>query len=121
MTFWKGWEKVFINKNQKGYGWHSTVKNESISPDPMYINFGFKKGCDPEEAELSDGSLKCDLILKTPMGFRQVFPTLQEYNGRKWIEFKILELTDEPKPFRPQSDPKPTNTVQIEEGDLPFY
>lgn len=112
---------MYINKNRKGFGWHSTVKNEQISPDPLYINFSFKKGCDPEEAELTDGPLKGDLILKTAMGYRQVYPVMVEFNGNKWIEFKILELTDEPKPYRPQSDPQPTNTVQIEEGDLPFY
>ena len=113
---------MYINRNKKGYGWHSAVKNEQISTDPLYIEFGFKKGCDPEEGELNEnGSIKGDLILKTEMGYRGVYPVMVEYNGRKWIEFKILELTDEPKPFRPQSDPKPTNTVQIEEGDLPFY
>lgn len=115
---------MFLNRKQKGFGWYTKVDRKDIGLEkPYYINFSFKKGCDPIEGELNDaGSMKCDLILKTAKGYRQVFPVVNEYNGNTYLEYKILDLTDEPKPFMPRNEEaKPFGQLNVEPDDLPFY
>lgn len=116
---------IFLNKDKKGFGWHTAVSREDIGMEkPLYINYSFKKGCDPIDGELNEkGSIAGELILKTQMGYRKLFPVITEYNGTTHLELKILELTDEPSPFRPKQErqQEPFGNLKIEESDLPFY
>ena len=110
---------MYINKNKKGFGWHSSVSTKDLGlKDPIYINWSFKKGCDPLPAELENDSFKGDLMIETAAGFRKVFPVAKEYNGRTYIEFKILELGGV-QSYR--LDEVPTSIDNpIEDEDLPW-
>lgn len=124
---------MYINKNKKGFGWYSVVSTEDIGlQDPLYLNFSFKKGCNPDQSEYGEkGSIKGDLYFHSEKGIRKVFPVAREYQGRVWIEFKLLELDPANEPVKHykrsevethidvQEDPK--EEVTFDTDDLPFY
>lgn len=124
---------MFINKNKKGFGWYSVVSTEDIGlQDPLYLNFSFKKGCNPDQSEYGEkGSIKGDLYFHSEKGIRKVFPVAREYQGRVWIEFKLLELDPSIEPVKHykrnevethidvQEEPK--KEVTFDTDDLPFY
>ena len=104
---------MFLNKNKKGYGWHIKISTEDIGlKDPLYMNFSFKKGCDPDKSEFPDGSIKGDLLFRSEKGIRKVYPTAHEYNGKVYIEYKLLEL---------EGTEKADNELTIDPDELPFY
>ena len=124
---------MFINKNKKGFGWYSVVSTEDIGlNDPLYLNFSFKKDCNPDQSEYGEkGSIKGDLYFHSEKGIRKVFPVAREYQGRVWIEFKLLELDPFDRPVKKykrnevethidvQEEPK--EEVTFDTDDLPFY
>ena len=122
---------MFLNRNKNGYGWYSQVKTkEGESENVAYLNFSFKKGCEPDRFDLTEyGSYEGDLIFRDRTGKeRKVFPLAKEYNGMKHIEFKLLEAEGEYQDpqLKLKTDPKwnmssgTTYTNKIEEDDLPF-
>lgn len=126
---------MFINKNKKGFGWHSVVSTEEIGlQDPLYLNFSFKKGCNPDQSEYGEkGSIKGDLYFHSEKGIRKVFPVAREYQGRVWIEFKLLELDPSIEPVKHYKrnevetdinvtdDPIDEYKVTVDTDELPFY
>lgn len=114
---------MYLNKNKKGFGWYSTVSTESIGlKDPLYLNFSFKKGCDPSEEELNEyGSLQGEMYIETAAGKRKVFPVAREYNGRTFIEFKILGIDGAETPAISGYKTQDVYTdIKIEDDDLPW-
>lgn len=118
---------MYLSRNKKGYGWYSQIKSkEGESENVGYLNFTFKKGCDPMPEELNEyGSLQGELIFKDSTGAeRKVFPIAKEWNGQKSIEFKLLERTnvyEDPDPtWFPKTEPK-WDQSQNEVTDYPKY
>ena len=126
---------IFISKNDKNNNWHSKIESkEGESIVKAYLNFSFKKGCDPLPQDLNEyGSLAGDLFFRETNGTeRKVFPIAKEWNGKKWVELRLLGKENEyhdPQPtYRPQteakwdySDAKKTiYTDQVTEDDIPF-
>jgi len=118
---------MYLNRNQKGYGWHVTVRRDSKGNEikPAYVNFTFKKGCEPSDSELSGefGSYEGELYLETKQGRRKVFPYVNEYNES--VEFKILDY-EQPQEKKESSNfggktSKSAQSVDIEPDELPFY
>lgn len=104
---------MYLNRNKNGYGWFSQIKSkEGESLNVAYINFSFKKGTEPLDNELNEyGSYEGELIFRDSTGAeRKVFPIAKEWNGKKSVEFKLLEKTNEyqdPHPtYAPKTEPK---------------
>ena len=120
---------MYLNRNKSGYGWYSQIRTkEGESENIGYLNFSFKKGCEPLPNELTEyGSYQGDMFFRDTTGAeRKVFPVVKEYNGQKHIELKLLEKEGEyNEPLRimtasattPKWDLRPN---QITEDDLPF-
>lgn len=85
---------MYINRQKNGYGWYSKIISKDLNTQAErlgYINFSFKKGCEPNNLE--NGSLEGDLYFIDKQGNkRKVFPIAKERNGLVYIEFKILEI-----------------------------
>ena len=125
---------MYLNRNKNGYGWYSQVRTKEGESEIIgYLNFGFKKGCEPLPTECTEyGSYSGELIFRDSTGAeRKVFPVVKEWNGVKHIELKLLEKGNEyhdPQPtYRPVTEPKwdlggtqTTYTNEITEDDLPF-
>ena len=124
---------MFLNRNKNGYGWYAQIKSkEGESENIAYINFRFKRECEPTQQELTEhGSYPGELIFRDSTGAeRKVFPIAKEWNGIKSVEFMLLKKENEyhdPQPtYRPQTEAKwdlskeTTYTDQISEDDLPF-
>lgn len=119
---------MFLNKNKNGYGWYSQVKTkEGESEVIAYINFSFKKGTEPWGEQLTEyGSYEGELIFRDSTGAeRKVFPLAKEWNGKKSVEFKLLDTTNEyrdPKPaWQPKTEAKwDLRPNEISADDLPF-
>lgn len=119
---------MYLNRNKNGYGWYSQVKTkEGESEVVAYINFSFKKGCDPLPEQLNEyGSYEGELIFRDSTGAeRRVFPIAKEWNDRRSVEFKLLERTNEYKDPQPSWQPKTEakwdlRPKEISQDDLPF-
>ena len=123
---------MYLNRNKNGYGWYAQIRSkEGESENIAYINFAFKKGCEPLLTELTEyGSYSGELIFRDSTGAeRKVFPLAKEWNGRKNVEFRLLEKTNEyhdPEPtWQPKTEAKweiKRNEIptQIEDEDIPF-
>lgn len=123
---------MYLNRNKNGFGWYAQVKSkEGESENIAYINFSFKKGCEPERFDLTEyGSYEGELFFRDRQGKeRKVFPVAKEWNGVKHVDFKLLEAEGEYKdpepsyhPAQPKWDLKrediPTEIYNDE--DLPF-
>lgn len=125
---------MYLFKGMNGFSWYTKVISKDLNTNAereAYMNFTFKKGCDPKPEDLNDkNAYEGDLYFHDKNGcIRKVFPVVDEYNGNKKIEFKLLEAIGEPK-----SEPKePVQTITREQGmggatfdgispdDLPFY
>lgn len=110
---------MFINKKKKGYGWYSKVSskdmqsNEEIS---TYINFSFKKDCEPNV-----DALEGDLYFIDKQGIRRkVFPVARDYKGNKYVEFKILDYEGQDSKMMGGNRSDSTKTI-ISPSELPFY
>ena len=111
---------MYLNRNRNGYGWYSHVKTKDMGGNEMshYLNFSFKKDCEPLDDELNEkGSLEGELYFIDKRGRkRKVFPVVKEYNGIKYFEFKLLELdgaNNSSKMFGAES--------KVEQSERPFY
>ena len=119
---------MFLNRNKNGYGWYSQVKSKAGESETVgYINFAFKKGCEPMPNELTEyGSYQGELIFRDTTGAeRKVFPIAKEYAGNVHIELRLLEKENEyidPEPsYRPRTEPKwEIRPNRMDEDDLPF-
>ena len=88
---------MFINKNKKGFGWHLVIDTKELGlNEPLYVNFSFKKGCEPADIN----SIKGDLYFVSEEGTRKVFPVAKEYNGKVYVDYKLLELEEAKKPVK---------------------
>lgn len=132
---------MFLNKNKKGYGWYSQVESKDMGGNVSkgYLNFQFKKDCEPKQEELNQwGSYEGELWFKDNNGrFRKVFPIAQTYEGKTSVKLMLLDwqfTTDEvkkEKPINPQGEEdtsmfggeksKSGEYVDIKSEDLPFY
>lgn len=94
---------MYINRSQKNdWQWYSKIetKDEGGNTFNAYMNFSFKRGCEPDESELGEyGNLEGDLYFHTKDGkMRRVFPIVKYFNGQTHIEYKILGV-DGAKPL----------------------
>lgn len=118
---------MYLNRKQKGYGWYTKVVSKDLNTDAErtgYVNFSFKKDCEPTDDTLGEyGSYEADLYLIDKHGKRRVFPTVHEYNGNSYIEFKILGYEDQKPTTNKMAGSRSDigQTVDIEPDDLPFY
>lgn len=112
---------MYLNRNRSGYGWYSLVKSKDMGGNEMshYMNFSFKKDCEPMDMELNDrGSYEGELYFIDKRGIkRKVFPIVKEYNGLKYFEFKLLS---EETSNNASADSTSTD-VKVESDELPFY
>lgn len=116
---------MFISKKQKGYGWYSKIISKDLNTNAErkgYIDFSFKKGCEPKQSELNDkNSLEADLYLIDINGQkRKVFPVVTEYNGITKVEFKILEVEGKSQTIKREQG-NFGGEIDIEPNELPFY
>ena len=127
---------IYLNRNKSGYGWYAQVKSKVLGASEIvaYIRFSFKKGTEPQPQELGEyGSYQGELIFRDTTGKeRKVFPMVKEYNGIKYVEFKLMDPENEyvdPQPsWIPKTEPKwnmkreeiPTDITVDEDEDLPF-
>ena len=112
---------MFLNRNKNGYGWYSQVKTkEGESENVAYLNFSFKKGCEPDRFDLTEyGSYEGELIFRDRTGKeRKVFPLAKEYNGMKHVEFKLLEAEGEYKDAQPTYRPTTNSTWEIKRNEV---
>ena len=125
---------MFLNRNKNGYGWYSQVKTkEGESENVGYINFSFKKGCEPDRFDLTEyGSYEGELIFRDTTGKeRKVYPIAKEYNGIKYVELKLMDpehIYEDPEPtWIPKTEVKwdmrreeiPTD-ITVDDEDLAF-
>ena len=115
---------MFLNRKQKGYGWYTKVESKDNPTIHGYVNFSFKRGCEP--TNLTEfGSYSGDLYFIDKDGNRRkVFPYVEEYQGTISVKFKILDVENEnhTQPVRSISLNKTaggTNVNGLDE-DLPF-
>jgi len=120
---------MFLNKKQRGFGWYAKISTTDMGNNTLtsYLNFVFKRGCDP----LTDGTYEGDLYFIDKTGAkRKVFPRVKNYNNQNYVEFMLLEeelpsfeQNNEQKGY--QSTLREDNksvTGHIEDIDeLPFY
>lgn len=111
---------MYLNRNRTGYGWYSLVKSKDMGGNELthYLNFSFKKDCEPLDDELNEhGSYEGELVFIDKKGKkRKVFPIVKEYNGLKYFEFKLLDA-DGVQNTSKMFGAKPT----LEPDELPFY
>ena len=125
---------IYLNRNKSGYGWYSQIKSkEGQSEIIAYIRFSFKKGTEPFPQELGEyGSYQGELIFRDTTGKeRKVYPIAKEYNGIKYVEFKLMDPENEyvdPQPsWIPKTEPKwdmrrediPTD-ITVDDEDIPW-
>lgn len=121
---------MYLFRGMKGFSWYTKIISKDLNTNAEregYINFTFKKGCDPKPEDLNDkNAYEGDLYFHDKNGcIRKVFPVVDEYNGNKKIEFKLLEAIGEPKEpvqtiTREQSS-SGTTFDGISQDELPFY
>ena len=109
---------MYLNKSKKGIGWYSAVKRNQANAEtePLYINFLFKKGTEPQ-GETIEGDL---FFIDRNGDKRMVLPFINEYNGNKRIEFRIMggqAKVENSLPFYEE----PKKDVALDPEDLPFY
>lgn len=108
---------MFLNRNKKGFGWHATISTKDIGlKDSLYMNFSFKKGCEPAETD----SIKGDLYFISEEGARKVYPVAKEYNGRVSIEYKLLELEEPKTPVKRYTRNEVKADVEFDNSDYPW-
>lgn len=117
---------LFLNRQQKGYGWYAKVVSKDIGGNETtgYINFSFKRGFEPNN--LSDkGSYDGELYFIDKQGNkRKVFPIADEYRGVVNINFKLLEVEGKdtlPSSIETKKEDEPVSNIKIEDISLPFY
>ena len=114
---------MYLNKSSKGIGWYSYIKknqrSENVENAPT-LNFVFKKDTEPEA-----NTIEGDLFFIDRMGNkRMVFPYVNDWNGNRRIEFRIMgceKQVQSPLPFYGEEETEPVQDVEIESSDLPFY
>lgn len=122
---------MYLNKSKKGFGWYVTVKKDSKGneTDPCYLNFSFKKDCEPDNLSES-GSYEGELyFIDKDNRKRKVFPYVDTYDNS--VRFKILDWEYEDVV---KVSPKHEENVEnmggdrsdsyqdiISHDDLPFY
>ena len=109
---------MFINKKQKGYGWYSKITSKDMEgkETTAYINFSFKRDCEPNL-----DTLEGDLYFVDKTGHRRkIFAVAREYNGQTSIDFKLLEDETEDNSMFGGKRCDSTKNI-IEKNDLPFY
>ena len=123
---------MYLNKNQKGFGYYSVVSKNGKgeeTPHKQYINWNFKKGTEPTQYQLNEkGSYEAELYLIDKNGdSRKVFPYIDEYNGNASIRFRVLGVESDE-----DYDKRMEQTITREQGlnggeinidqeELPFY
>lgn len=125
---------MYLFRGINGFSWYTKVVSKDLNTNAQregYINFTFKKGCEPTQEELNDkNAYEGDLYFHDKNGcIRKVFPVVDEYNGNKKIEFKLLEAIGELK----SESKEPVQTITreqtnsgttfdgISQDELPFY
>lgn len=113
---------MFLNRKQKGYGWYTKVESKDNPTIHGYVNFSFKRGCEP--TNLTEfGSYSGDLYFIDKDGNkRKVFPYVEEYQGTISVKFKILEVENGASPVRNININKTVNGANVDglDDDLPF-
>ena len=111
---------MYINKQKSGYGWYSKIVSKDLNTQAErlgYINFSFKKSCEP--TNLENGSLEGDLYFVDKQGNkRKVFPIAKERNGLIYIEYKLLEIENNSNFGGNRANSG--KSLNIEDEDLPF-
>ena len=107
---------MFIDKNKKGIGWHTTVKDtddRNVKTDnPLYVNYIFSRDAEPQGDKL-EGTLM--FVAKDGTKYH-AFPYVNEYNGQRSLQFRLYipKKKDDTGKF---GNPN----VSIESSELPFY
>lgn len=115
---------MYLSRSLKGFGWYTKVVSKDLNTNAErtgYINFSFKKGCEPQESELNEkGAYVGDLYLHDANGnIRKVFPIVNDYTEK--VEFKILEIENANSTIRKEQDNFGAKYTDIKSDDLPFY
>ena len=122
---------MYISRKQKGFGWYAKVKSKDMQgkESTAYVQFVFKKGCEPTPEELNEhGSVEADLILVEKGGKqRRVFPIAKTYTNQKgeevtYTEFMIMDYEfAKGEPIAEQPVQNGLGSDLIDPDDLPFY
>ena len=127
---------MYLFRGMKGFSWYTKVISKDLNTNAEregYINFTFKKGCEPKPEDLNNkNAYEGDLYFHDKNGcIRKVFPVVDEYNGNKKIEFKLLAIEGTEQKAETKAEPMQTITREQGEGgttydgidadDLPFY
>ena len=111
---------MYINKRKNGFGWYSKIISKDLNTQAErlgYINFSFKKGCEP--TNLENGSLEGDLYFIDKQGNkRKVYPIAKESNGLINIEYKLLRIENNSNFGGSRANSG--KSIDIEDDDLPF-
>ena len=120
---------MYLFRGMKGFSWYTKIISKDLNTNAEregYINFTFKKGCDPKQEELNDKNAYVgDLYFHDQNGnIRKVFPVVNEFNGNKKIEFKLLEIEGQKEAVETitmQNNSGGGGYEEIKADDLPFY
>jgi hypothetical protein len=122
---------MYLSRKQKGFGWYAKVKSKDMQgkESTAYVQFAFKKGCEPTPEELNqNGSVECDLLLVESGGKqRRVFPIARTYTNQSgqevnYVEFMIMDYEfTKGEPIAEQPVQNGLGSNLIDPDDLPFY
>jgi len=120
---------MFLNKSRNGFTWYAHIKSTDQGGNELqhYLNFRFKKGCEPKAQDLNaHGSYEGELIFHDANGRqRKVFPVVNEYNGLKSIEFILMDDGSKPVDLGFTQDDVGSifgqENTDVQPEDLPFY
>ena len=114
---------MFLNRGKNGFNWYKMVVSQDAGGNETkaYINFSFKKGQEPMPNELTEyGSYQGDLIFRDSTGREwEIYPIAKEYNGVKYVEFKLMNPSNEYKDPEPTYRPVTNSTWEIKRDDVP--
>lgn len=118
---------MYLFRGINGFSWYTKVVSKDLNTNAQregYINFTFKKGCEPTQEELNDKNAYAgDLYFHDSNGrVRKVFPVVTEFNGNKRVEFKLLEIEGQPVQTITREQTNSGTTFDgISQDELPFY
>ena len=115
---------MYLNKSKRGIGWYSVIQ-KNYSGEKMekceFLNFIFKKGCEPEEESISGDLFFVDSYGKK----RLVLPYVDDFNGSRQIKFRLMDelhkVSEEDKKMMGGAKSDSGKSLDINPDDLPFY